>query len=158
MSELEEDLTKIIDELKILLLPKDLNDDKNVIVEIRGGAGGDEAALFAGVLFRMYSMYAANRRWRVELMSSNETGIGGYKEVVFMITGKGAYSRLKFESGVHRVQRVPETESQGRIHTSTVTVAADSIFGWWWSQRREGSDCLLKTQVRAKTWKLRYTD
>lgn len=123
LSELEEDLTKIIDELKILLLPKDPNDDKNVIVEIRGGAGGDEAALFAGVLFRMYSMYAANRRWRVELMSSNETGIGGYKEVVFMITGKGAYSRLKFESGVHRVQRVPETESQGRIHTSTVTVA-----------------------------------
>ena len=123
MSELEENLTKIIDDLKILLLPKDPNDDKNVIVEIRGGAGGDEAALFAGALFRMYSMYAANRRWKVELMSSNETGIGGYKEVVFMITGKGAYSRLKFESGVHRVQRVPETESQGRIHTSTVTVA-----------------------------------
>lgn len=123
LSELEEELIKIIDELKILLLPKDPNDDKNVIVEIRGGAGGDEAALFAGVLFRMYSMYAANRRWKVELMSSNETEIGGYKEVVFMITGKGAYSRLKFESGVHRVQRVPETESQGRIHTSTVTVA-----------------------------------
>ena len=123
LSELEENLTKIIDDLKILLLPKDPNDDKNVIVEIRGGAGGDEAALFAGALFRMYSMYAANRRWKVELMSSNETGIGGYKEVVFMITGKGAYSRLKFESGVHRVQRVPETESQGRIHTSTVTVA-----------------------------------
>ncbi|MGP1567633.1 MAG: peptide chain release factor 1, partial [Peptoanaerobacter stomatis] len=107
----------------ILLLPKDPNDDKNVIVEIRGGAGGEEAALFAGVLFRMYSMYASNRRWKVELMSSNETGIGGYKEVIFMISGKGAYSRLKFESGVHRVQRVPETESQGRIHTSTVTVA-----------------------------------
>lgn len=123
LSELESDLEKIIEELKILLLPKDPNDDKNVIVEIRGGAGGDEAALFAGALFRMYSMYASNRRWKVELMSSNETGIGGYKEVVFMITGKGAYSRLKFESGVHRVQRVPETESQGRIHTSTVTVA-----------------------------------
>ena len=123
MSDLEKNLEVIIDELKILLLPKDPNDDKNVIVEIRGGAGGDEAALFAGALFRMYSMYASNRRWKVELMSSNETGIGGYKEVVFMITGKGAYSRLKFESGVHRVQRVPETESQGRIHTSTVTVA-----------------------------------
>lgn len=123
LSELEKNLEKIIEELKILLLPKDPNDEKNVIVEIRGGAGGDEAALFAGALFRMYSMYASNRRWKVELMSSNETGIGGYKEVVFMITGKGAYSRLKFESGVHRVQRVPETESQGRIHTSTVTVA-----------------------------------
>ena len=123
LSDLEKNLEAIIDELKILLLPKDPNDDKNVIVEIRGGAGGDEAALFAGALFRMYSMYASNRRWKVELMSSNETGIGGYKEVVFMITGKGAYSRLKFESGVHRVQRVPETESQGRIHTSTVTVA-----------------------------------
>lgn len=123
LSDLEKNLEVIIDELKILLLPKDPNDDKNVIVEIRGGAGGDEAALFAGALFRMYSMYASNRRWKVELMSSNETGIGGYKEVVFMITGKGAYSRLKFESGVHRVQRVPETESQGRIHTSTVTVA-----------------------------------
>ena len=123
LSDLEKNLEVIIDELKILLLPKDPNDDKNVIVEIRGGAGGDEAALFAGALFRMYSMYASNRRWKVELMSSNETGRGGYKEVVFMITGKGAYSRLKFESGVHRVQRVPETESQGRIHTSTVTVA-----------------------------------
>ena len=123
LSDLEENLEKVIEELKILLLPKNPNDDKNVIVEIRGGAGGEEAALFAGVLFRMYSMYASNRRWKVELMSSNETGIGGYKEVIFMISGKGAYSRLKFESGVHRVQRVPETESQGRIHTSTVTVA-----------------------------------
>lgn len=123
LSDLEENLEKVIEELKILLLPKDPNDDKNVIVEIRGGAGGEEAALFAGVLFRMYSMYASSRRWKVELMSSNETGIGGYKEVIFMISGKGAYSRLKFESGVHRVQRVPETESQGRIHTSTVTVA-----------------------------------
>lgn len=123
LSELEKNLENTIDELKILLLPKDPNDEKNVIVEIRGGAGGDEAALFAGALFRMYSMYASNRRWKVEIMSSNETGIGGYKEIIFMITGKGAYSRLKFESGVHRVQRVPETESQGRIHTSTVTVA-----------------------------------
>jgi len=123
LSEKEEDMVKIQEELNILLLPKDPNDEKNVIVEIRGGAGGDEAALFAGVLFRMYSMYASTRRWKVELLSSNETGIGGYKEVVFMITGKGAYSRLKFESGVHRVQRVPDTESSGRIHTSTATVA-----------------------------------
>lgn len=123
LDELTENLEKINEELKILLLPKDPNDDKNVIVEIRGGAGGDEAALFAGVLFRMYSMYATSRRWKVDVMSVNETGVGGYKEVVFMINGKGAYSRLKFESGVHRVQRVPETESQGRIHTSTATVA-----------------------------------
>lgn len=123
LDELSESLETISEELKILLLPKDPNDDKNVIVEIRGGAGGDEAALFAGVLFRMYSMYATGRRWKVEVMSTNETGVGGYKEVVFMINGKGAYSRLKFESGVHRVQRVPETESQGRIHTSTATVA-----------------------------------
>ncbi|MGL5256476.1 MAG: peptide chain release factor 1 [Proteocatella sp.] len=123
LSEKEEAMETIQSELKILMLPKDPNDDKNVIVEIRGGAGGDEAALFAGVLFRMYSMYASSKRWRVEMLSSNETGIGGYKEVVFMITGKGAYSRLKFESGVHRVQRVPDTESSGRIHTSTATVA-----------------------------------
>lgn len=123
LSEKEDLMEKIQEELKILMLPKDPNDDKNVIVEIRGGAGGDEAALFAGVLFRMYSMYASGRNWKVEIMSSNETGIGGYKEIVFMITGKGAYSRLKFESGVHRVQRVPETESSGRIHTSTATVA-----------------------------------
>lgn len=123
LSEKEEAMERIQEELKILMLPKDPNDDKNVIVEIRGGAGGDEAALFAGVLFRMYSMYASSRNWKVEVMSSNETGIGGYKEIVFMITGKGAYSRLKFESGVHRVQRVPETESSGRIHTSTSTVA-----------------------------------
>lgn len=118
----EADMETIQSEMKIPMLPKDPNDDKNVIVEIRGGAGGDEAALFAGVLFRMYSMYASVR-WKVELLSSNETGIGGYKEVVFMINGKGAYSRLKFESGVHRVQRVPDTESSGRIHTSTATVA-----------------------------------
>lgn len=111
------------EELKILLLPKDPNDDKNVIVEIRGGAGGDEAALFAAELFRMYSMYAELRRWKVETMNSNMTDIGGYKEISFSIEGAGAYSRLKFESGVHRVQRIPETESGGRIHTSTVTVA-----------------------------------
>ncbi len=123
LSEKEEMLETVQNELKLLLIPKDPNDDKNVIVEIRGGAGGDEAALFAGVLLRMYSMYASTRRWKVEMMSANETGIGGYKEVVFMITGKGAYSRLKYESGVHRVQRVPETESGGRIHTSTATVA-----------------------------------
>ena len=110
-------------ELKILLLPKDPNDDKNVIVEIRAGAGGDEAALFAAELYRMYVHYAESRRWRVETMSADETGIGGMKEVNFMITGQGAYSRLKYESGVHRVQRVPETESGGRIHTSTATVA-----------------------------------
>ena len=110
-------------ELKILLLPKDPNDDKNVIVEIRAGAGGDEAALFAAEIYRMYVHYAESRRWRTELISVSENGIGGFKEVVFMITGQGAYSRLKYESGVHRVQRVPETESGGRIHTSTNTVA-----------------------------------
>ena len=110
-------------ELKILLLPKDPNDEKNVIVEIRGGAGGDEAALFASDLLRMYSMYAETKRWKVELLSANATDIGGYKEVSFAINGDGAYSRLKFESGVHRVQRIPSTESGGRIHTSTVTVA-----------------------------------
>ncbi len=110
-------------ELQRLLIPKDPNDDKNVIVEIRGGTGGDEAALFAGVLFRMYSRYAEIRRWRVELMHSNPTELGGFKEVIFMIEGKGAYSRLKYESGVHRVQRIPTTESGGRIHTSTATVA-----------------------------------
>ena len=119
----KENIERISEELKILLLPKDPNDDKNVIVEIRGGAGGDEAALFAADLFRMYSMYAESKRWKTEVLSSNETGIGGYKEISFQITGAGAYSRLKFESGVHRVQRIPETESGGRIHTSTVTVA-----------------------------------
>ena len=111
------------EELKILLLPKDPNDDKNVIVEIRGGAGGDEAALFAADLHRMYSRYAERTRWKVEILSVNENDIGGIKEISFMISGKGAYSRLKYESGVHRVQRVPATETQGRIHTSTVTVA-----------------------------------
>ena len=110
-------------ELKILLLPKDPNDEKNVIVEIRAGAGGDEAALFAAEIYRMYMHYAESQRWKVELVSVNENGIGGFKEVVAMITGKGAYSKLKYESGVHRVQRVPETESGGRIHTSTATVA-----------------------------------
>lgn len=110
------------EELKVLL-PKDPNDYKNVIVEIRGGAGGEEAALFAGSLFRMYSMYAERKGWKTEIMNENPTELGGYKEISFMIEGEGAYSRLKFESGVHRVQRVPETESQGRVHTSTVTVA-----------------------------------
>ena len=119
----KEGIERLSEELRILLLPKDPNDDKNVIVEIRGGAGGDEAALFAANLFRMYSMYAENNRWKAEILSANEIGIGGYKEISFLIEGQGAYSRLKFESGVHRVQRVPETESQGRIHTSTVTVA-----------------------------------
>ena len=110
------------EELKILLLPRDPNDDKNVIVEIRGGAGGEEASLFAGVLYRMYSMYGETKGWKAEILNANPTELGGYKEISFMIEGEGAYSRLKFESGVHRVQRVPETESQGRIHTSTVTV------------------------------------
>ena len=123
LAENKEKIVKIEEELKILLLPKDPNDEKNVIVEIRGGAGGDEAALFAGDLFRMYSRYAERKRWKVEIMDSNEIGIGGFKEIVFMIQGSGAYSRLKYESGVHRVQRIPVTESGGRIHTSTVTVA-----------------------------------
>lgn len=114
---------QIIEEIKILLLPKDENDEKNVIVEIRAGAGGDEAALFAGDLYRMYSMYAMSQRFKTEVISETEIGIGGYKEISFSIEGKGVYSKLKFESGVHRVQRIPETESGGRIHTSTVTVA-----------------------------------
>ena len=113
----------LLEELKILLLPRDPNDDKNVMVEIRGGAGGEEAALFAGVLFRMYSMYAEAEGFKISVMNANETELGGYKEITFMIEGDGAYSRFKFESGVHRVQRVPETESQGRIQTSTATVA-----------------------------------
>lgn len=117
------EMEKVSEELKVLLLPTDPNDDKNVIVEIRGGAGGDEASLFAGSLFRMYSMYAEARGWKTEVLTSNETEAGGYKEISFMVDGEGAYSRFKFESGVHRVQRVPETESAGRIHTSTVTVA-----------------------------------
>jgi len=121
--EFEEKLEVVKGELKILLLPKDPNDFRNVIVEIRGGAGGDEAALFAGVLFRAYSMYAERRNWNTEILDANAPELGGFKEVVFAIEGKGAYSRLKFESGVHRVQRVPATESSGRIHTSTITVA-----------------------------------
>ena len=121
--EAKEKLPKIEEELKFLLIPKDPDDDKNIICEIRGGAGGEEAALFAGTLFRMYSMYAESKHWKIDVLNENETGLGGYKEVTFMITGKGAYSRLKFESGVHRVQRVPDTESSGRIHTSTATVA-----------------------------------
>ncbi len=123
MLQAKEKLPKIEEELKVLLIPKDPNDDKNIICEIRAGAGGEEAALFAGTLFRMYSMYAEKKHWKVEILNENETGLGGYKEITFMITGKGAYSRLKFESGVHRVQRVPDTESSGRIHTSTATVA-----------------------------------
>ena len=114
---------RIEGELKILLIPKDKDDEKNIICEIRGGAGGDEAALFAGTLFRMYSMYAERKHWKLEVLNENATELGGYKEISFMITGKGVYSRLKFESGVHRVQRVPDTESSGRIHTSTATVA-----------------------------------
>ncbi len=123
LSQARDDMARLGDELKVLLLPKDPNDDRNVIVEIRGGAGGEEAALFAGTLKRMYTMYAEAHGFKTELISANETELGGFKEVSFMVEGEGAYSRLKFESGVHRVQRVPETETQGRIHTSTVTVA-----------------------------------
>lgn len=123
LAEAEEEIERVSSELKVLLLPKDPNDEKNVIIEIRGGTGGDEAALFAADLMRMYSMYAESKRWKIDILSSNPTDIGGYKEVCFSIEGNGAYSRLKFESGVHRVQRVPSTESQGRIHTSAVTVA-----------------------------------
>ena len=119
----KEKLPEIEEELKFLLIPKDPDDDKNIICEIRAGAGGEEAALFAGTLFRMYTMYAEKKHWKMEVLNENETGLGGYKEISFMITGKGVYSRLKFESGVHRVQRVPDTESSGRIHTSTATVA-----------------------------------
>ncbi|WP_053954748.1 peptide chain release factor 1 [Inediibacterium massiliense] len=123
LHELSDKIEVIQEELKILLIPKDPNDEKNVIVEIRGGAGGDEAGLFAGDLFRMYTRYAERNRWKAEMMSLSETGVGGVKEVIFMIKGKGAYSKLKYESGVHRVQRIPSTESGGRIHTSTATVA-----------------------------------
>ena len=123
LEESRELVEKLKEELKILLLPKDPHDSKNVIMEIRGGAGGDEAAIFAGDLFRMYSRYAERRRWKTEIMSMNESDLGGFKEISFMISGQGAYSRLKYESGVHRVQRVPSTESGGRIHTSTATVA-----------------------------------
>lgn len=123
IDELEERIENLEEKLKILLLPKDPNDDKNVIFEIRGAAGGDEAALFAGDLYRMYSRYAEMKGWKTEVIEASPTGLGGYKEIIFMISGKGAYSRLKFENGAHRVQRVPETESGGRIHTSTATVA-----------------------------------
>ena len=123
LEDLRNKIPHLEEELKILLIPKDPDDDKNIICEIRAGAGGDEAALFAGTLFRMYNMYAETKHWKIDILNENETGLGGYKEVTFMVTGKGVYSRLKFESGVHRVQRVPDTESSGRIHTSTATVA-----------------------------------
>ena len=123
MSDAEDRIERLSHELKILLLPKDPNDDRNIMLEIRAGAGGEEAALFAAELYRMYVHYAETRRWKVEMISVRESGLGGFKEVVAMISGKGAYSRMKYESGVHRVQRVPETESGGRIHTSTATVA-----------------------------------
>ena len=123
MLEAKETLPKLEEELKLLLIPKDPDDDKDIICEIRAGTGGDEAALFAGTLFRMYTMYAERKHWKLEVLNENETGLGGYKEISFMITGKGAYSRLKYESGTHRVQRVPDTESSGRIHTSAATVA-----------------------------------
>ena len=122
-AELEKKLPELEREIRVLLLPKDINDDKSVIIEIRGGAGGDEAALFAADLFRMYTRFAERQRWKTEIISMSETGIGGYKEVIFRVDGVGAFSSLKFESGVHRVQRVPETEASGRIHTSTATVA-----------------------------------
>lgn len=123
LDEAKQNIEKLSEKLKILLLPKDPNDERNVIVEIRGGAGGEESALFSAVLFRMYSMYAEKKGYKVEIVNANETELGGYKEIFFMIEGEGAYSRFKYESGVHRVQRVPETESQGRVHTSTTTVA-----------------------------------
>jgi peptide chain release factor 1 len=123
LTELNQNKDRTEDDLRKLLLPKDPNDDKNVIVEIRAGTGGEEAALFAGDLFRMYSRYAENRKWQVEVMAQHLTGVGGFKEIIALIHGKGAYSRLKYESGIHRVQRVPTTEAQGRIHTSAVTVA-----------------------------------
>ncbi|EAD2558014.1 peptide chain release factor 1 [Listeria monocytogenes] len=122
-AELQKEKTELEERLKLLLVPKDPNDDKNVILEIRGAAGGDEAALFAGDLFRMYSKYAESRGWKVEIMDANPTGIGGYKEIIAMMNGNDAFSRMKYENGAHRVQRVPETESGGRIHTSTATVA-----------------------------------
>ena len=124
LEELEPQIPELEEKLKILLLPKDPNDDRNVIMEIRGAAGGDEAALFAGDLFRMYHRFAEAEGWKIEIMEASSTGVGGYKEIIFMINGKGAYSKLKYENGAHRVQRVPETESGGRIHTSTATVVA----------------------------------
>ncbi|WP_066372136.1 peptide chain release factor 1 [Neobacillus fumarioli] len=123
VNDLETQINELQEKLRILLIPKDPNDDKNVIMEIRGAAGGEEAALFAGTLYRMYSRYAESQGWKTEVIDANETGLGGFKEIIFMINGQGAYSKLKFENGAHRVQRVPETESGGRIHTSTATVA-----------------------------------
>ena len=123
LDEAKQQLPDLENDLKLMLLPKDPNDEKNVIIEIRGGAGGEEAALFAAALYRMYSMYASSKGWQIEIMNENETELGGYKEITFSVSGDGAYSRFKYESGVHRVQRVPETESQGRVHTSTATVA-----------------------------------
>ena len=123
VSRLQEDIDRLEDELKLLLVPKDPRDKKNVIIEIRAGTGGDEAGLFAADLFRMYTHYAENHNWEVEVISQNDTGIGGFKEIIFLVKGRGAYSRFKYESGVHRVQRIPTTESSGRIHTSTITIA-----------------------------------
>jgi peptide chain release factor 1 len=123
VTRIEEEMTALYEQMRLLLLPKDPNDEKNVIMEVRAGAGGDEAGIFAADLYRMYTRFAEAQRWKTDILSSNSTGVGGFKEVIFQIRGKGAYSRLKFESGVHRVQRVPITESQGRIHTSTATVA-----------------------------------
>ena len=123
VSELDQQIAVVEERLHKLLIPKDPNDDKNVIMEIRGAAGGDEAALFAGDLYRMYTRFAETNGWKVQVLDSSPTGLGGFKEIVFMVTGKGAYSKLKYENGAHRVQRVPETESGGRIHTSTATVA-----------------------------------
>jgi peptide chain release factor 1 len=123
VARIEGEMSALYDQMRLLLLPKDPNDEKNVIMEVRAGAGGDEAGIFAADLYRMYTRFAEAQRWKTEILSSNSTGVGGFKEVIFQIRGKGAYSRLKFESGVHRVQRVPVTESQGRIHTSTATVA-----------------------------------
>ena len=123
LSQAEQKLTTLGEEMKLLLLPKDPNDDKGVVLEVRAGTGGDEATLFAAEIFRMYTRYAESQRWKVEVISSNETGVGGFKEIIAMITGDRVYSRMKFESGVHRVQRVPETETQGRVHTSAITVA-----------------------------------
>ena len=149
------DLERLEQELQILLLPKDPNDGKNVIMEIRAGVGGEEAALFAHSLYRMYSMYAESRRWKTEINSVNETELGGVKEISFTIEGEGVYSRLKFESGVHRVQRVPETESGGRVHTSTATVAVrprrrcgsfTSPPAWWWSASRSAASSRTGTR------------
>ena len=144
-----ETLSRLEEELKLLLLPKDPNDEKNVIMEIRGGAGGEEAALFAYNLYRMYTMYAEKQGWKTEIVSLNETELGGFKEVSFLIDGEGAYSRLKYESGVHRVQRVPETEAQGRIHTSTATVAVlPEAKKWKWTSIQGSADRYLPLQWR----------